>query len=187
MLRRNVNAANPVSEPLKLTEAKKHLEIANSDTTHDQHVLNLITASRQQFERDTQRLTTSRTVVEKLADWPTEDWKLYYRPVISLDSITYVDENGQSQTLSSSVYSFDQQQRRILLAYDEDWPDARVQWDAITVTYTAGQTQVDEIVKSAIKLKLDYLFELRGMVADKKAVEQAYERLVVLYARETYP
>jgi uncharacterized phiE125 gp8 family phage protein len=187
MKSRSVSVANPATEPLSLSEAKKHLEIGQSDTTHDVEVQSLIVAARELWEHDTQALTVSRAVTEKLDGWPDECWRFYHRPVQSVTSVNYYDALNNSQLLSSSIYSLDAPNRRLLVAVDEDWPDIETRWDAVTVVYVAGETIVPEIAKSAMKLQLDVLFELRGMTKEKDACLRAYENLVIRYQRSSYP
>lgn len=187
-MRRSVSAVTPTSEPLTLSEAKKHLEIAVADDTHDTHIRALITAAREVWEHDTQTLTVSRTVTENWDDWPGTNWRLYYRPVSAISTITYYDTDNSSQTLSSSVYSLDAPNGQLMLAVDQDWPSIETRWDAITATYTAGQTVVDEIAKQAMKLQVDIGFEMRGIAPVKKDdCIKAYENLVKRYMRGSYP
>ena len=182
---RSVTTSQPSSEPVSLSEAKKHLEIATADTTHDTQVTALISAARELWEHDTQTLSTSRTVTEKLNNWPDKYFQFYYSAIDSIDSITYFDSGNNSQTLSSSVYSADLANRRLLLAVDEEWPDIESRWDAVTIEYTAGLTS--KIGKQAILLQVDIMFELRGTTMHKDACVRAYEVLVDRYQRASYP
>ena len=184
---RSITVSDPASEPISLSEAKQHLDIAAADTSHDPEVRRMITASRQQWEHDTQSLTVSRSVVEKLNTWPDETWRFYHRPVSAITSITYYDAANASQTLASSIYDLDIDNRKIYLAVDQTYPDLESRWDAVTVTYTAGQSTVDEIAKHAIKLAIDIQFELKGMTKEKDSAIRAYENLVMRYKRASYP
>ena len=184
---RSATASLPASEPVSLAEAKRHLEIAETDDTHDTHVSSLVVAAREVWEHDTQTLTASRPVVENIDQWPDSDWRFYYLPVSAVDSITYFDESNTSQTLAPSVYSLDVGNRRLLLDVDQDWPSIETRWDAIAITYTAGQTLIDEIAKHAMKLQIDLMFELRGLTKEKDSVVRAYEALVSRYMRSSYP
>ena len=185
--RRSVVPTNPTTEPLQLSEAKKHLEIAPSDDTHDEHLRALIVAAREVWEHDTQSLTVARSVVEKIDAWPDESWRFYYRPVSAVASVTYYDVANASQTLASSVYSLDATNRQLRLDVDQEWPDIEDRWDAITVTYTAGETLTSEIAKHAMKLQISMLFgdDLNKREYDNWA--KAYENLVGRYQRSSYP
>lgn len=184
---RSVSVETITLEPLDLSEAKEHLGITATDTTHDDHVSSLITAARELWEHDTQTLTTQRAVTEDLRDWPDEKWRFHYRPVVSITSVKYYDSSNVQQTLASTVYSLDAPNRRLLLDVDQTWPDIETRWDAIEIIYEAGQGTVDEMAKSCMKLKVDVLFELRGMTKDKNGAARAYDHLVERFLRSSYP
>ena len=178
-------------EPLTLEEAKQHLLISPNDTNHDTFVTALIEASRQEFEHDTQALTVQRSVQEESATWFDPHWTFYFRPVVLVNSITYFDDNNQTRTLDPSVYSVDYPNRRIYLAPDQEWPTLYDRWDAVKVDYDAGYLvdDVPETAKAAIKLKLNVLFELRGLAPNQTTEhsDKAYEMLVAKYSRSNYP
>lgn len=53
----------PTVEPLTLNEAKKQLEIATSDTTHDGQLAQMIQEAREQWEHDTDSVLDRKSVV----------------------------------------------------------------------------------------------------------------------------
>jgi hypothetical protein len=62
-------------------------------------------------------------------------------PLISVDSITYRDTNGDSQTLASSVYQIvdgGSLKSFIALEPDQSWPGTDDRHDSVTVRFTAG-------------------------------------------------
>src|SRR3990167_7420015 len=61
-------------------------------------------------------------------------------PLRSVTSITYVDQDGTTQTLSSTLYTVDSSSEpaRITPAYGEVWPSTRDQVNAVTVRFVAG-------------------------------------------------
>lgn len=188
--RKSVSASQPTVEPLTLAEAKAHLLISTNDTTHDDYVTACIEASRQEFEHDTQSLTVQRTVQEQMVSFPSVLWSFYYRPVVLLNYISYFDEDNNSQMLSD-IYSVDYPNRRIYLNSGETWPAIYQRWDAVSVNYDAGflVDAVPETAKAAIKLKLNELFELRGLAPNQTTENsaKAYELMVQKYARSNYP
>ena len=186
-VQRSVTPAAPASEPLTLTEAKQHLCIAAADDSNDSEVLRKIKAVRETWEKDTQTITVSRSVVEKINEWPDDCWRFYYRPVSSITSITYYDTANASQTLGTSIYELDIPNRMIKLQVDKDYPSIESRWDAITVTYVAGETTVSEDAKESMKLLLDFLFERKGLAADNMASYNAYESFVQRHQRASYP
>ena len=79
-------------------------------------------------------------------------------PLISVDSITYTDTTGATQTLATSEYVVDAQGDdepvRILPAYGKTWPATRIYPNAVTIQFQAGYANaaaVPSSIKSAIK------------------------------------
>ena len=150
-------------EPVTLQEAKDHLRV---DTTDDDALIRaLITAAREYAERRQRRtlLTTTKTV--KYDSFP-DVIRPPEPPLASVTSIAYVDEDGDSQTLSAALYDVDTDTEpgRITPAYGETWPATRGQIDAVTLTYVAGYgdaESVPELTKAGIKLILADLYENR--------------------------
>lgn len=89
--------------------------------------------------------------------------ELPHRPLISVDSITYVDTDGVTQTLAASVYTVQVSSFRpkIYLSYDQSWPETRAQKDAVTVTATIGYKQPPARIKQAIQLIVGSWYEHR--------------------------
>jgi uncharacterized phiE125 gp8 family phage protein len=59
-------------------------------------------------------------------------------PVISVTSITYLDENGNSQTLPQNLYEVDTYRGIIGEAVDQDFPDTYLSLNDVTITYVSG-------------------------------------------------
>lgn len=91
-------------------------------------------------------------------------------PLQSVDSITYVDPDGITQTLDSAAYMVltDREPGVISPAYDTDWPAVRCQKAAISITFTAGYgaagTDMPKSLLHAIVLLTGHLFEQRDVV-----------------------
>jgi hypothetical protein len=169
---RSVSVAAASSEPMTLVEAKKHLEIAQADETHDDHVTSLIQAARELWEHDTHSITTSRTVTE--SDFSVgKEVRLSLRPVISLTSVTF-DATAQTGT------SIDIPRRVVHLEDGYSGDD----WNSVVITYVAGYASVPEIAKSAMKLQLSIMFDEHK---DLSRYERSYESLVHKFMRSSYP
>lgn len=180
----------PAAEPVTQAEAKKHLEIDASDTTHDNQINVLIAAARQKWESDTALFEIRRTMEIKL-DIPQE-FKFPHGPVDSITSITYFDTNATQQTLSTDIYELDKGHNILRLAYLKDWPSVALRWDAMTITYVLGEhtsaTQCSEITKQAMLLLVGFWFENRDMMLSENMQSMAaYRQLVFNYQRSTYP
>ena len=59
-----VVTVQPTSEPLMLSEAKKQVEIADSDGAHDEHLIRAIQSARQQWEGDTDSVASATNPVD---------------------------------------------------------------------------------------------------------------------------
>lgn len=188
---RRARTVAPTVEPLTTSQAKKQLEIGDSDTNHDDQVELLITAAREQWENDTDSATTTQTWTETFEEF-SDGMRLSMRPVISISSITYYDTGDDQQTLGTSVYVLDPATRQIRLKSDQVWPGVYDRWDAITVTFTAGYgdsgSDVPAVARQAMLLWIAYHFENRDMMnADDSREQKAYQMLVRRYMRSTYP
>lgn len=176
-------------EPVTLTEAKAHLNLASDDTAHDTLITQYIAAARLQFESDTNSAFIVRTVRTKLSDFAT--FQVPRTPLVTVTSVTYYDSNNALQTLASSKYSVDT--ARGLIRFDEEtYPAVYDRWDAVWVVYTIGKAassaNVDALTKSAILLLVGHYFENRDMLmADGMSNMIAYERICRLRHRSSYP
>jgi uncharacterized phiE125 gp8 family phage protein len=67
-------------------------------------------------------------------------------PVLSIDSVAYVDEAGAAQAIASGDYQWRKERfaARLRPAYNMSWPTVRRQFDAVTVTFTAGYAGTDD-------------------------------------------
>lgn len=190
LIRRKRTVA-PAIEPITTSQAKKQLEIADSDTTHDDQIELLIQEVREQWEHDTDSATITQTWTQTFEEFK-DGMQLAMRPIISISSITYYDGDNTQQTLASSVYSLDDTTRQIRLDVDQTWPTTKSRWDAITVTFTAGYgasaSDVPAIAKQAMLYLTGYMFENRDMlVSDAAYTQKPYELLTRRYMRTSYP
>lgn len=144
----------PTVEPVSVGELKDHARWDSDDLTSKMQG-HLISA-RSSFEKATQRALTIQTWALTLDCFPEDEIELRRCPVQSVTSITYLDGNGVSQTLSTSVYTtvVRSEPARIALRYGQSWPTTYPQAGAVTVTFVAGYgtdgTSVPEEAKEAI-------------------------------------
>lgn len=139
------------SEVVSLSDVKNQLRIT---TTADDDSLRLFIAACRRYVEH----FLGKTLVTSTWEWKVDCFSscmvMPMGPVQSITSIQYVDANGDTQTLSSSNYQFDKR-GRLKPAYGLSWPSTRSQFDAVTVTYVAGETHagnVPEDIKHALLL-----------------------------------
>ena len=165
----------PTSEPITTAEAKSHCRVDH--TADDTYIDTLIATARRWCEdyRNTTAFTTTWTL--KLDCFPSRD--SYYGsletgridlpmpPVASVTSVAYIDDNGDSQTVSASDYTLDNSgtlRASIYPAHGVTWPSTRAQRGAVTVVYVAGAAATGAIpptFKHAVKLLVGHWYENR--------------------------
>lgn len=76
---------------------------------------------------------------------------LSHQPVESLTSVTYVDSNGDTQTLSTDVYELGECDGIgvVQLKYGQTWPTAQSHTNVVTVRYVCGYAE-DEVPEALI-------------------------------------
>lgn len=183
---RKVKAIGSVTtEPVSLATARLHLRLdtMGSPPTHpdDALVTALITVAREAVENFTEQTVAVNNFQMKLDVFPTAEIDLGTWPVNSITSVSYVDTNGATQTLSSADYALDtfSKPAQINLAFGKTWPMVRNQPNAVTVTFEAGYTGdtspvpniVPKALTQAMLLTITDLYENRGAIGSKQNYE----------------
>jgi uncharacterized phiE125 gp8 family phage protein len=155
--------------------------IPTTNTAYDMsEVAPLITAARQSIEENLGRAFPRQQWKLTLDAWPsTGIIELPRPPLASLvedmgddlttsNGITYVDHDGNTQTLDPASYVVDATSTpaRIGPAVGVTWPALANRIAVVSVTYTAGVTAVDEQIKQAILLIVGDLYKNREAQAD---------------------
>ncbi len=163
----------PAVEPVTVDEAKAWSRI---DTTYDDAIVGtLIKRAREHCEAITQRQFITATYGLLMDGFPTWARADVYRvterregtdiilprpPLVSVESIAYLDANGASQTIAAGDYvvSTYDEPGRIALASGKSWPSTLTQINAVTIAYTAGYGATAASVPESIKLAMHLLF-----------------------------
>lgn len=154
--------SGPSVEPLGLDEARRHIRV--DSTEDDDLILGLIPVARQYCEAKCNRSFGVQTWKETFDAFPNGRYiELRNPPLVSVTSITYLDDNGIPTVFGSSNYivASSHVPGRIILENDSDWPSTQTQQDAVSVLFTAGAVPV--AVKHAMKLVVGELFQNREM------------------------
>jgi uncharacterized phiE125 gp8 family phage protein len=129
----------PTIEPVTIAEQKAHSRV--STDADDLLLAVYIAAARQNCESFQGRAYITQTIDLTLDDFPCDGIIYFPRaPLASVTSITYVDENGTTQTLSATLYTVDTKNEpgRIYPSYGNVWPIVRSQPNAVTVRAVCG-------------------------------------------------
>jgi uncharacterized phiE125 gp8 family phage protein len=121
-------------------------------------------------EQYTATKLVSQTVELRCSKW-CDLLDLPVAPISSVTSITYLDTDGVSQTLSTSVYEAVLIGRRplIRLKVNQVWPTTRsCVADAITVTAVAGYSTVPEPLRAAMLMMIAQWYDERASVSSTR-------------------
>jgi uncharacterized phiE125 gp8 family phage protein len=146
------------SEPVTATQVKQQCGIATADTSYDALITRMIASERSFVEKYCGIRIVTQTIVAK-CDAFCDFARLPFGPVQSISSVTYVDVDGATQTLATSVYEVraDNLQASMVLKYNQVWPTTQV-GSRITVTAVVGYASVPSDIVSAILLRIGRLF-----------------------------
>lgn len=129
--------SKPTTNLLHLDDVKNHLRVTT--TAEDHQIEYLLLAAQEKAESFTQRSLLIRKYRMRLDGFQTL-FELPYGPLVKVNSIEYVDTNGTTQTLDSSVYTVDRYQPigQVFEAYNQDFPTTRSVANSVIITYQAG-------------------------------------------------
>ena len=191
---RDYCSVSPTIKPIHLEDIRLHIGL--DDNYFDSQLDDLISVATQRIEQDTRRSLITQTRVLSFDTFPTNGIiELPKAPVQSVTSVTYVDTNDATQTLSSSKYSVDSSNTpsRIVLNDGESFPTVRAHYDDIKVTYISGYgssvASVDPVAKFALKMLVSHLFNAPSVTAhgSVNVVPVGYESLIDSLKWGQYP
>lgn len=159
------------TEPVTVAEVKTHATIYVPD--HDSMIESiLIPAARRAAEQETGRSIAASTWEVWLDEFPDEI-ELPYPPILAVTEITYVDQDGVTQTLSPSAYVLDAKSEPgwVLPAEGTTFPSTADIANAVKVRYTAGYgADCPADVKLWILAQVRHFYDNRGAVVQGGSV-----------------
>lgn len=171
-------SVEPTAEPLTLEQLKERMRITGCD--FDSELSLILTTARKQVEADTYRRLITQTVIGYMDEFRwVREIELRVAPVSSISSISYVDQNGATQTLSTSVYSTDiiSTPPRIVLKTNQLWEETEENTpNSVAITFVAGYGSTAASVPAAARLAIvEYAKILWGGC---EGSEKTYNRLI---------
>ena len=153
----------PATEPVTLAEASLWMRYTGS--LQDNVITALITAARLDVESWANRTLVTTTYEYYTSDL-YEEIQIPTSTVNSITSITYIDADGATQTLSSTLYTLDNVSviNTVFRTPDQSYPAVQIQPNAVKITFPAGYgaaSAVPENLKTVIKMRVAELFEHR--------------------------
>lgn len=157
----------PAAEPVTTAQAKAQIRVDISDD--DTLIDGLVTTARQVVETITRRALITQTWDWVLDEFPAGDTLvLPLPPLQSVTSITYVDTDGNSGTVSSGDYivDTDSEPGRVVLKTGSTWPSVSLRAaNGVTVRFVAGYgsagSNVPQAIRQALLLIVGHLYENR--------------------------
>lgn len=149
---RRTEKADLATDPLTVDYVRdQHLRVTNG-TLEDDFIRRALRSSLDRAQAVTKRRLLPETWQLIVSRFPcgTDPLILDKGPVRSVPSITYVDEDGVTQTMGSpSIWALDNpsidtnKKASIILEPDEEWPTTRAQWNAVILTLELGYPDTD--------------------------------------------
>ena len=181
----------PATEPLAADLVKQHRRLDADDTSQDSIITMLIAMAREYAEAYTGQALMQQqwrigmdgfpgvvippTPFAAVAAWlptpqPSPDIHVGKSPLQAVDSITYTDANGATQTLDPATYIVDNTGivPRISLARGKVWPATIEQIGSVNIAATFGYASADAVpagIKHWMLVRVGTMFENREEVA----------------------
>lgn len=158
----------PSEDPISTSDFKTHAKIDIADD--DAYISALISGAVLELERLCRIQFVIASWTYKIDRFPSSnEIKLFRPPLATVTSIQYIDGDGATQTLSTSIYDVHTTESpgRITLAFDQEWPETREEVNAITIVYQAGfatASAVPEDFKHMVKFLVAHWHENREPV-----------------------
>ena len=108
-------------------------------------------------------------MTSRLASWYSVE--LPKPPLVSVDTVAYLDSQGASQTLTSGtdfIVDVAREPARIAPAYGKYWPSTLPQIDAVQISFTCGYADAASVpqgIKTWMLIRIGTLYENREEVA----------------------
>lgn len=167
----------PAAAPLSLAEVLVHLR--EDAGVADAKVLELIQVARATCEDRIERTLISTPWRLTLDAFPSAI-RLLQPPIISVESLQFVDDEGVQQTLDPADYYLDNvsEPGYLLPAYGKAWPATRCQPNAVVVNYTAGYGATMDAVPRPLRqwmlLAIGDMYGTRNASSEKPQVKHSF-------------
>lgn len=151
----------------------------STNTTEDPYLTTLIQVARLTCEDTTKRKLITQTWKQYYDAFPACNYiELYLPPLQSVTSVQYKDVDGNTQTLSSSLYhvSTSGERARICLNDGESWPDIVRALDAVWVTmvvgYGSARSDVPAPLRQGMLTLIGHMYNMREDVISGTIIAQ---------------
>lgn len=154
-----------VEQAVDLAAAKLHLRVDHAD--EDALITALIAAATDMAGQHTGRSIAKCTWALRLDAFPPAGLRLLWPPVLSVEEVEYLDQDGLAQTLPAANYTVDahSEPARLVTAIGQAWPATAAAPNAVTVRYTAGYgADCPESIRQWILLQVGHWYRNRESI-----------------------
>lgn len=153
------------------TELRDHLQLYDFD--FDAIIAEAqIKAATAYIERECRITLPPRTYELTLDGFPCDcrEIRLLRPPCVSVDSVKYLDGDGEEQTLATQQYVVDatSQPGRIVLRPGYSWPATANLPAAVRITFTAGHETIPPLLRHAVLMLAGHYFAHREATSDRR-------------------
>lgn len=181
----------PASLPVTTAEAKTLCDITFD--TDDALIDGLIKTAVSKFDGPTGIgiALITQTWELSLDSFPTGDLELLGWPVKSVSSVSYIDANGDTQTMPEADYRLDAKgdKARLSPAHGKSWPSSRGENGAVSIEYVVGEaaSNINPVLTLALKQLVGHWYENRESSIDKNlySVPHSTEQVMLDFRRGT--
>jgi uncharacterized phiE125 gp8 family phage protein len=144
-----------------LAEAKAHLRVGHEDD--DTYIGALLETATAWAATTTGLSLGEREWTFTVDAFPDDKLVLPVVPLVSVDSVTYIDVDGVKRTYSASrAFGIGgDAPGYVLPAVDMQWPETSKEPESVTVAFTAGNDAIPKTIKHAILLLVGHWYENR--------------------------
>ena len=161
---------------VELDKVKNYIGVPLEDTSQDQLITCMIYSAQCLFESFTRTELTEKTFDLKINCW-RNCITIYKSPLISIESVKYIDENSDEQTVDNTEYYVTPYQPYSVLNFDPSFDSPQVLSRAlqITIQFKAGKTTeadplADECIQQGLMANVAYLYENRECGCDESFI-----------------
>lgn len=145
----------------------------STNTTSDPTLSALITAARRQAESLTGRVLITQQWRHTLDAFPASAIALPNPPLISVESVKYINTDGVLTTIDAADYDVHVESLRGLVApaYGYSWPGTRDELEAVRIEFTAGYgaaAAVPQEIKQWMLLQIGHWYANREAASSAK-------------------
>jgi uncharacterized phiE125 gp8 family phage protein len=160
--------------PVELAAMKLFLRVDSADD--NTMISQLMAAATEWLENFQQRTFITKERILQLDSFPLII-QPPYPPLLTIESIEYIDTAGDEQTLDEAYYRVDtyNEPGRVTEAYNYCWPSTQNVTGAVTITYTAGYgaaADVPDDIKTEIMNIVQFLYERQGNLELLKSAKE---------------